>query len=177
VAVNTLEIAIVPVVVGAIIGFVPSYVMDVRRERSLLRSRWDSSLFELCSEFASTARSFQELCLRKAKGETDARLDDDINEEHRRLRTLSERLRLLGDLDLQLAARWVVRHAYAVREVAEGRPDPRREEFPGMSPSHRLGEALQSFYAAAREQLHVINPKAIAPRELEAGRDPSARTG
>lgn len=176
-AVSTLEIAIVPVIVGAIIGFVPNYVMDVRRERSLLRSRWDSPLFELCSEFASTARGFQELCLRKAKGETDPQLDDDINEEHRRLRTLSERLRLLGDLDLQLAARWIVRHAYAVREVAEGRPDPRKEEFPDLSPNHRLGEALQSFYVAARHQLQVINPKAIAPRELETGRDPSPRPG
>lgn len=176
-AVSTLEIAIVPVIVGAIIGFVPNYVMDVRRERSLLHSRWDSPLFELCSEFASTARGFQELCLRKANGETDPQLDDDINAEHRRLRTLSERLRLLGDLDLQLAARWIVRHAYAVREVAEGRPDPRNEEFPDLSPNQRLGEALQSFYVAAREQLQVINPKAIAPRELEAGRDPSPRPG
>jgi hypothetical protein len=174
---TTLEIAIVPVVVGAIIGFVPSFVMDVRRERSLRRSRWDSSLFELCSEFASTARSLQELCLRRAKTETDTRLNDDIAEEHQRLRTLSERLRLLGDLDLQNTARWIVRHAYAVREVAEGRPDPREAEFPGQSPVQRLGEALLSFYAAARTQLQVINPKAVAPRDLEAGRDPFPRQG
>jgi hypothetical protein len=98
-------------------------------------------------------------------------LAEDINEEHRKLRTLSERLRLLGDLELQLAARWIVRHAYAVREVSEGRPDPRAKEFPGRSPHQRLGEELQNFYVAAREQLKVINPKAIAPRELEAGRD------
>jgi hypothetical protein len=113
-----LETAIVPVIVGAIIGFVPNYLMDIRRERSLIRSRWDSSLFELCSEFASTVRSFQELCLRKAKNEAEDRLIEDINEEHRKLRTLSERLRLLGDLELQLAARWIVRHSYAVREVS-----------------------------------------------------------
>jgi hypothetical protein len=30
-----LETSIVAIVVGAIIGFVPNYVMDVRRERSL----------------------------------------------------------------------------------------------------------------------------------------------
>jgi hypothetical protein len=167
-----LETAIVPVVVGAIIGFMPNYLMDMRRERSLIRSRWDSSLLELCSEFASTARGFQELCLRKAKNEDHDRLVEDINEEHRKLRTLSERLRLLGSLDLQLAARWIVRHAHAVREVSEGRPDPRAREFPGQSPNERLGEALQSFYVAAREQLKVINPKAIAPRPWEAGRDP-----
>jgi hypothetical protein len=100
-------------------------------------------------------------------------LSDDINMEHQKLRTLSERLRLLGDLELQFAVRWIVRHAYAVREVSEGRPDPRKEEFPGQSPHQRFGEALQDFYVAARKQLHVINPGAITPRDLEAGRDPS----
>lgn len=120
-----LETPIVPIVVGAIIGFVPNYVMDVRRERSLRRSRWDSPLFELCSEFASVARAFQELCLRRAADPGAEALIGDINDEHQRLRTLSERLRLLGDLELQLAVRWIVRHAYAVREVAEGRPETR----------------------------------------------------
>jgi hypothetical protein len=60
------EASIVAVMVGAIIGFVPNYLMDVRRERSLLRSRWDSGLFDLCSDFASAARGLQVLCLRRA---------------------------------------------------------------------------------------------------------------
>lgn len=171
-----LETSIVAVIVGAIIGFVPNYLMDVRRERSQLRSRWDNSLFELCSDFASTARGLQELCLHQANGGTDARLSDDIDEEHRKLRTLSERIRLLGDLEMQLAVRWVVRHAYAVREVSEGRPDPRKDEFPDQSPNQRFGNALQDFYIAARKQLQVIKPSVITPRDLEAGRDPSAPT-
>jgi hypothetical protein len=171
--VTGLEASIVAVAVGAIIGFVPNYMMDVRRERSLLRSRWDSALFDLCSDFASTARGLQELCLRRADNMADERLADDIDEEHQKLRRLSERLRLLGDLELQFAVRWTVRHAYAVREVSEGRPDPRSEEFPGQSPHQRFGEALQSFYVAARKQLHVANPSAITPRNLEAGRDRS----
>jgi len=168
-----LETSIVAVIVGAIIGFVPNYLMDMRRERSLLRSRWDSALFDHCSDFASAARGLQELCLRRANNMSDARLADDIDGEHQKLRTLSERLRLLGDLDLQFAVRLIVRHAYAVREVSEGRPDPRREEFPDQSPHQRFGEALQSFYVAARRQLQVANPNAITPRDLEAGRDRS----
>jgi hypothetical protein len=146
----------------------------VHRERLLLRSRCDSALFDLCSDFASTARGLQELCLRRARNRTDAHLSDEINEEHQKLRTLSERLRLLGNRDLQFAVRWIVRHAYAVREVSEGRPDPRQEEFPDQTPHQRFGEALQSFYVAARRQLQVINPGDITPRDLEAGRDPSA---
>lgn len=163
--------SILAVIVGAIIGFVPNYLADVRRVRPLLRSRWDSALFDLCSDFASTARGLQELCLRRAGNGTDTHLSDHIDEEHQKLRTLSERLRLLGDLDLQFAVRWIVRHAYAVREVSEGRPDPRQDEFPGQSPHLRFGEALQSFYAAARKQLQVIHPGDITPRDLEAGRD------
>jgi len=30
---------------------------------------------------------------------------------------------------------------------------------------------MQSFYLAARKQLHVINPGDITPRDLEVGRD------
>lgn len=172
---TTLETSIAAVIVGAVIGFVPNYLMDVRRERSLLRSRWDSALFDLCSDFASTARGLQELCLRRTGRGTGASASDDIDGEHQKLRTLSERLRLLGNLELQFAVRWVVRHAYAIREVSEGRPDPRREEFPGQSPHQRYGEAMQGFYVAARKQLHVINPDAITPRDLETGRDPLSR--
>jgi hypothetical protein len=174
-ALTGLETSVVAVVAGAIIGFVPSYLIDVRRERSVMRSRWDNSLFELCSDFASTARGVQELCLRHAGNETEARLSDAIDEEHRRLRVVSERLRLLGDLELQLAVRLIVRHAYAVREISEGRPDPTRDEFPGQSPHQKFGEAMQGFYVAARKQLQVVNPSAIIPRDLEAGRDPSRR--
>lgn len=170
------ETSILAVIVGVIIGFAPNYLMEVRRERSLLRSRWDNALFDLCSDFASTARALQELCLRRAGNGADARLSEDIDEEHQKLRTLSERLRLLGDLELQFAVRWIVRHAYAVREVSEGRPDPRQEEFPGKSPHQRFGETLQEFYLAARKQLQVINPNDITPRDLEVGRDPSHRS-
>ena len=114
-ALTGLETSVVAVVAGAIIGFVPSYLMDVRRERSLIRSRWDNSLFELCSDFASTARGVQELCLRHAGNETEARLYDAIDEEHRRLRAVSERLRLLGDLELQLAVRLSDMHTPCAR--------------------------------------------------------------
>lgn len=172
-ALTGLEASIVAVVAGAVIGFVPSYLMDVRRERSAIRSRWDNSLFDLCSDFASTARGLQELCLRQALKRTDSRLSETIDEEHRRLRAVSERLRLLGNLELQLAVRSIVRHAYAVREVSEGRPDPRSDEFPGQTAHQRFGEAMQNFYVAARKQLKVVNPNAIIARDLETGRDPS----
>lgn len=108
-----LEASIVGVVVGAIIGFVPSYLTEIRRERSQLRLNG-----------TGTAGAVP---------------------------------------------------AYAVREVSEGRPDPRKEDFLGQSPHQRFGNALQDFYIAARKQLQVINPGVITPRDLEVGRDPSTR--
>jgi hypothetical protein len=148
--------------------------------RCILNCRVEShrqagALFDLCSDFASTARGLQELCLRRAVNGADPHLSDGINEEHQKLRTLSKRLRLLGDRDLQLAVRWIVVHAYAVHEVSEGGSDPRQEEFPGQAPNLRFGQALQSFYVAARKQLQVINPGDITPRDLEVGRDRSYR--
>lgn len=146
-----------------------------RKHRPSQGSEAASALFDLCSDFASTARGLQELCLRRPGNLSDARLADAIDEEHQELRTLSERLRLLGNLELQFAVRSIVRHAYAVREVAEGRPDPRQGEFLSQSPHQRFGEALQSFYVAARKQLHVASPSDITPRDLEAGRDKSSQ--
>ena len=145
------------VVVGAMIGFVPNYLIERRKERTLLRTRWDSSLFELCSEFTSAARRFLELCAKKSP---------DVGEAHESLRTLCEQLRLLGSYDVQVAARWVIRHAYAVRTVSEGGPDPRADEFPGQSPEVRMHEALNTLYVAVRRQLRVAAPEAVAPREL-----------
>ncbi|GLZ30745.1 hypothetical protein Lesp02_29340 [Lentzea sp. NBRC 105346] len=148
---------VLTVVVGALIGFVPNYLIERRKERTLLRTRWDSPLFELCSEFTSTARRFLELCAKKSP---------DVDETHESLRTLCEQLRLLGSYDVQVAARWVIRHAFAVREVGEGREDPRAGEFPGQAPDVRMHEALNTLYVAARKQLRVASPDAVAPREL-----------
>lgn len=166
-----LDSSIIALIVGAIIAFVPNYLMETRRQRSAIRSRWDNALFDLCSEFASTARGLQELCLRKTADRENVQLAETIAAEHQKLRTISERLRLLGNLELQTSVRWIVRHAYAVREISEGRSDPRRDEFPDRNPHQRFSEALQLFYIAARKQLQVINPTEITSREFEGGRD------
>ena len=153
-------LSILPVVSGAVIGFVPSYLLERRRERTTLRTRWDSSLFELCSDFASSTRRFRELCLRGGQFDTDA-----LDEEHERLRRLSEQIRLLGSWDVQVASRWIVRHAWAVRHVAEGNDDPRAEEFPGESPLDRMDSGLDFLYLAARRQLRVGDADRLGPRE------------
>ncbi len=62
---NGLETSIVAVIVGAIVGFVPNYLMDVCRERSLLRSRWDSVLFACVPTSRPAHEDCRHLCPRE----------------------------------------------------------------------------------------------------------------
>ncbi len=87
-----------------------------------------------------------------------------MDDEHAKLRALAEQVRLLGTGELQTAVRMTVRHAYAVREVAEGRPDRRAADYPGQSPEERLQASLRATRRAARAQLRVADPDDI-PRD------------
>jgi len=160
---------LVTVLFGAVIGFIPNYLLERRRESALLRTRWDSALFQLCSEFTASARGLDELAeqyaRRREAGTDDLDIAERIAAEHQRLRSLGEQIRLLGSQEVQLAARWVVRHAYAVREEAEGRSDPRADEFPARMPRDRFRDALDALYLAARAQLRVTDAELVASRE------------
>ncbi|MEV5570618.1 hypothetical protein AB0L06_11245 [Spirillospora sp. NPDC052269] len=88
------------------------------------------------------------------------KLEDDCKE----LPLLVEQIRLLGTKDLQVAARLMLRHAYAVRLEARGEKDPRADEY-SKNPYERLVDAVQRFRIEARKQLRVESPEEIAPEE------------
>jgi hypothetical protein len=152
-----------------VIGFVPNYLLERRRERAQMLTRWDSALFQLCSDFTESARSVDELAQRVSRGHArakgaataEASVAERLAAEHLRLRSLGEQIRLLGSHDVQVASRWVVRHAYAVRQIAEGRGDPREAEFPDRPARDRLRDALDALYLAVR----VPGARLVAPRE------------
>jgi hypothetical protein len=74
----------------------------------------------------------------------------------------SERLRLLGDLELQLAARWIVRHAYAVREVSRGRPE---SHALGVTGGILIAAGLQTQRGAKPYRFRRLNrPPCAKPR-------------
>jgi hypothetical protein len=167
---------LLPVLLGAVIGFVPNYLLERRRERAQMLTRWDSALFQLCSDFTESARSVDELAQRLSRGHGraksaatagtgEASVAERLAAEHLRLRSLGEQIRLLGSHDVQVASRWVVRHAYAVRQIAEGRGDPREAEFPDRSARDRLRDGLDALYLAVRVQLRVPGARVVAPRE------------
>jgi hypothetical protein len=151
---------------GALIGFISTYLIQVVKERHDLRQRWDVSLLNTCTQIASTARRLAHAA-RRHPSDTGARAAavlERIDEHHEALRALTEEIRLLGDAQVQRWALLVQRHGYAVRMVGEGRPDPRGDEFPGLSPEDRLYEALAGFYVAVRRQLRVASPDDVIPR-------------
>jgi hypothetical protein len=55
----------------------------------------------------------------------------------------------------------MARHAYAVREVAEGLPDPGESEYPNLSPNGRLFYAASALQLAVRRQLRVPNAEDV----------------
>jgi hypothetical protein len=175
---------LLPLVAGAAIGFVPTYLVERRKERTTLLTRWDASLFALSSELAESARHFLHLAQnvhydgdRIAAGER-AGLLEEIDRAHARIRTLAAQIPLLGSREVQMQARLVVHHAFSVRQVlVEGASDPRAETYPGTHPVGRLNAELAGFYVAGRRQLNVRDPENVAPLELGAGIGAAAPKG
>ncbi len=119
------------------------------------RARWDALLFEKAAALAEAARRLRHHAERYPHAaDRQARLDK-VAEAQENLRVTVEQLRLVGNKRVQVAARTVLHHGYAVvLQYTEDR-DPRAEQYPGVLPVRRLNDALQEFYRAVREQLRA----------------------
>ncbi|WP_040829689.1 hypothetical protein [Nocardia jiangxiensis] len=154
-------VAVGLLIAGAAIGFIPTYLLEPSKQRHALRTRWDVPLFELCKQFTGTSRQLVHLATRVDETDDNAAQLSLIEEKHRELRALFEQLRLIGGKQLQESARLIIHHCYAVRAVAEGKPDPRATDYPGMTPTAPVADVTQAFYTAARNQLGVRDPDII----------------
>src|SRR5688572_9687043 len=114
---------------GAVIGFAQTLLLERRKEQRELRTRWDTELHHLAVDFVSAVETCRSLDRRYAtatdKTAHHARSDD----ERGRMWLVFVQLRFVGDERVQRAARMVVRHSWAYREIKEGRPDPREGQF------------------------------------------------
>jgi hypothetical protein len=163
-----LLVPLVSAVAGATIGFAPTYLLERRKQRAALAVRWDASLYGLCADFSSAARQLLAIAETEVHAKAEDRpvqehLAERLAEPHLRLRSLMEQIRLLGGLELQLAALAVRHHAYSAVDVALGRSDPHEdEEGYEEEPTDRLRGALLGFYEPARAQLGVLNAGDVA---------------
>ena len=158
---SQLTIVLVPVVVGAVIGVVPTLLVEWSRTRAELRTRWDATLEEVCAEFVMTVRRILELT-EAAHGPTVGSVES-VRQEHGRLQRHMAEIRLLAGPELQLAARHVVRHAWALQVAFEAGADPRADDYPAANPRERTLAGLFDFYLAVRKQLQVPDADRLVP--------------
>jgi len=154
-------LVLLPVVVGAVIGCVPTIMVERSRHRTTIRTRWDTALEEAAAEFAATVRRI--LDLTESPPMATEKSIELVRGEHGRLQQLMAEIRLLAAPPLQLAARRVVRHAWALRVFAETDTDPHGPGSPAELPRERALTSLFDFYAAARRQLQVPHADQLVP--------------
>lgn len=154
---TSLSGSIILLVVGAAIGFVPTFLNERAKRRHALETRWDIPLFELPKDFASSVRQLQHLSRRLNRAQNKEAQMTRIDQEHLTLRSLAQQVRLIGNKGVQEAALKVQHEAYAVRAVGEGKKDKRRG-LDDPDANDRLIHALNQFYIAVRRQLNVHQP-------------------
>ena len=145
---------------AALAGFVAWRTSNSRMAADI-QARWDAALLERGTDFVTAARSLRHHSERFARSADKDGRRVRLDEAQEQLRTLSEQLRLVGSRRVQVAARSVVHHAYAVRIEGEEGRDPRGEEYPDQKPIGRLNDALQEFHRAVRVQLHASDPEDV----------------
>jgi hypothetical protein len=160
-ALSTFLATLLPVAFGAAIGFIPSFLVERRRERLATNTRWDSQLFNAALELVAAARRAEHLADQVradiSRDEQRRRLD----EEHQRLRVAVDHTRMLGAAEVQVAARSILHHSYALRLLSEKGYDPYAEYHPGETPQARLRISQLEFYVAVRRQLRVQKPNDV----------------
>ena len=148
-------------VLGAAIGFVPTFLLERSKQRHALRTRWDVPLYELCGEFLSTTRTLGHLAKHLDRSSDRNDTVRALDAQHAELRGLYEQVRLLGNRRVQETARTVIHHCYAVRAVAEGSADMRAKDYPDTTPEARVKSAVKEFVVAVRVQLGVASPNDV----------------
>lgn len=160
--------ALLPVAVGAIIGFIPAVLLQRRAQKHELITRWDAMLLNASVDLVDAARRTEHLADQIERGRTDADIQKRFDDVHQEVRVSVEKIRLLGNANVQIAARNILRSVYARRLVVREEKDPYAEQYNNLQPSDRLREFLLVFYKAVRQQLHV-NDALDVPRDSNKG--------
>jgi|ERR1022692_2287330 hypothetical protein len=146
---------------GAIIGFVPSIILQRRTQSYEIKTRWDSMLLSASVDLLTAARRAEHLADQIERGQNDderMRLFDDL---HQQVRVAVEQIRILGTAEVQVAARNILRSVYSRRLLLSKGVDPYSTQYGGMLPSERLGKFLLVFYKSVRAQLRVVNAEDV----------------
>ncbi|WP_433382843.1 hypothetical protein ACQPZX_19740 [Actinoplanes sp. CA-142083] len=135
------------------------------RHRVALGTRWDTAIQGTCADFAACARTILDLAEHHATLDQEGAsgVMEEMRRQHGRLQTLMAEVRILADEPVQLAARRVVRHAWAVQVLTTTGVDPRASDHPFHPPRERSLAALFDFYRSVRRQLRVPDAGYLTP--------------
>jgi hypothetical protein len=148
-------------VVGASLAGFVAWRTNNQRMAADIQARWDSALLERSTDFVTAVRSLRHHAERFARSADKGGRRAHLDEAQEQLRTLAVQLHLVGSRRVQVAARRVAHHAYAVRVEGEEGRDPRGEDYPDQKPISRLNDALQEFHRAVRAQLRAPDPEDV----------------
>jgi len=148
-------------VIGASLAGFVAWRTNSSRMAADIQARWDAALLDKGTQFVAAARSLRHHAERYLRSADQNARRAKLDETQEQLRALSEELRLVGSRRVQVAARRVVHHAYAVRVQGEEERDPREADYPDQAPVHRLNDALQEFHRAVRAQLQAPDAEGV----------------
>lgn len=157
-------LTLVSVTAGAVIGFVPSIILQKRNQSHEIDTRWDSTLLSASVDLLTSARRTEHLADQIVKGRRDDEQMQLFDDLHQQVRVAVEKIRMLGSADVQVAARDILRSVYSRRILINTGVDPYLHEYGNVTPSGRLGNYLLTFYKAVRVQLRVPDAEDV-PRD------------
>lgn len=159
------------VAIGAMAAALPAFGLEFLRRRNTLNTRWDDRLLEESAKLVVAARKLRAVAQRLLRDADESAASIDRDQDLRSLLALdddlriqAELVRLLGKKPTATLARQVVRDAYNVRRIAEGKEDSR----PGADlPVTRMMKSLTEFYRAVRVELQVDDASDVAEDPLD----------
>jgi hypothetical protein len=165
----SLATTLISVAAGAVLGFLPTMLLERRRERRELLLRWDAPLLASAVDLVTAARLTEHLADQIEPGSSDDELLRRFDDEHQKVRVAVEHMRMLGTPRVQVAARNVLRAVYSRRVVMSGLDDPYPDD--PRTPSERVRDELLDFYKTVRQQLQVRDADQV-PRDSRASQVP-----
>jgi hypothetical protein len=142
-------LALLPVLVGAGIGIVPTLLLERFKTQAALRTRWDQTRQTTCAQLAACVRRIVDVA--EEPGDHAEELDG----EHRQLQIHMAEIRIVGGFEVQATARSLVGTTFALQKTA-GTAE-------AVQARKRTLTALFEFYRAVRRELQVPEADELAP--------------
>jgi hypothetical protein len=144
---------LLPVVVGAVLGFVPNWLLEGRKNRYARNNKWSDALYQASIDLMAAARRVEHLVENATRGLVDDQMAKRLDEEHQNMRVALEQVRMLANVQVQRAAQDVVNNVYAIRVQLQSAAFPNAVQ--DEAAWERLGAARFGYYEAVRRQLGV----------------------